>query len=380
MERGKTMKKILFGITSLTLGGAERVLVDMTNELCKQYEITIFTIYAKGELEKQLNPNIKVKSLCQKPFSELSKMQQKVIMPLKVLLRKNRIYKKSIKGDYETEIAFLEGPITRLFSVKNKKVKKIAWIHNDISLVFGKGLKAKLKKYLDKKIYTRYQTLVFVSKDNFRKFREVYQELRNQYLEPIKKEVIYNYIDKNQILKKAQEEVKETFEKDCLNFVTVARLVPQKGIDRIIKVHNELLKKGLKHNFYVIGDGPEREKLEKQVKENQLENTFHLLGKKENPYPYIKHADYFCLLSHFEGYGMVLEEAKILNKPIIITDTAAREAIKDYKNAIILENTDIGIYQGLLKILKEEKKENNEEAIPYDNSNLIKQIIELVGE
>ena len=77
-------------------------------------------------------------------YNDLSNFNKKVI-PLKVLLIKNRIYKKYIKKDYDVEIAFLEGPITRLFSVKNKKTRKIAWVHNDISLVFGNGLKAKMK-------------------------------------------------------------------------------------------------------------------------------------------------------------------------------------------------------------------------------------------
>ena len=78
-------------------------------------------------------------------------------MPLKVLLGKRKIYKKFIKEDYDVEIAFLEGPITRLFSVKNKKTRKIAWIHNDISKVYGNGIKSKLKRYIDKKIYCKYE-------------------------------------------------------------------------------------------------------------------------------------------------------------------------------------------------------------------------------
>ena len=135
------MKKILFGITSLTLGGAERVLVDIANALCNQYDITIFTIYANGELEKQLNKKIKLESLYKVSYLELPKLNRKLIAPLKVLALKNYIYKKKIKGDYNVEISFLEGPITRLFSVKNTKVKKIVWIHNDISKVFGTGLK-----------------------------------------------------------------------------------------------------------------------------------------------------------------------------------------------------------------------------------------------
>ena len=60
-------------------------------------------------------------------------------MPLKVLLFKNNIAKKQLKGKYDVEVAFLEGPITRIFSYKNKNTKKIAWIHNDISKVFGAG-------------------------------------------------------------------------------------------------------------------------------------------------------------------------------------------------------------------------------------------------
>ena len=185
------MKKILFGITSLTLGGAERVLVDLANALCDKYEVTIFTIYAKGELEKQLNPKIERKTLYQNSYAELSKMQKKLLAPLKVLLGKRTIYSKKIKDNYDVEIAFLEGPITRLFSVKNKNTKKIAWIHNDISLVFGNGIKSNIKKKIDKKIYSKYKNLVFVSRDNLKKFRTVYPEIRNKYLEPVKKEVIY---------------------------------------------------------------------------------------------------------------------------------------------------------------------------------------------
>lgn len=367
------MKKILFGITSLTLGGAERVLVDLVNKLCEKYEITIFTIYANGELEKQLSNKVKLKSLYQKQYLELSFMERKII-PLKVLLTKTKIYKKYIKEDFDVEISFLEGPITRLFSVKNDKAKKIAWIHNDISLVFGNGLKSKIKRYVDKKIYSKFQSLVFVSKENLNNFNQTYKMLSN-----IKKDVIYNYIDKERIIQKA-EEVKIEFDKESINFVTVARLVPQKAIDRFIRIHSKLIKDGLKHEVYIIGDGPERQNLERLIKINDIANTFHLLGKKENPYPYIKNADYFCLLSNFEGYGMVLEEAKILNIPIIITDTAAREAVKGYKNSIILENEEEKIYEGLKNVIENRKIDAEEyEVQEYDNSEIIGQVEKLIS-
>lgn len=322
---------------------------------------------------------MKLKTLYNERYDKLSNLQRKTI-PLKILFNKKGIYKKHIKGDYDSEIAFLEGPITRLFSVKNKKTRKIAWIHNDISKVFGKGAKAKIKKKLDKKIYSKYETLVFVSRDNLKQFNKIYKEMRNEYLEPIQKEVIYNYIDSNNVKQKANENTKEKFDKTVTNFVTVARLVPQKAIDRLIKVHKRLIDAGVKHNFYVIGDGPEKEKLEQMVKDTKVEESFYLLGKRENPYPYIKNSDYFCLLSEFEGYGMVLEEAKILGKSIIITDTAAREAVEKYKNATVLENTEDGIYEGIRKIILEPKKVQEQNVIEYNNNQIIQKIEKIVGE
>ena len=153
--------------------------------------------------------------------------------------------------------------------------------------------------------------------------------------------MIYNYIDSKRVIEKSNEKVNIEFNKDKINFVSVARLVEQKAIDRLIKVHKKLIEKyGNNHNFWIIGDGPERENLVNLIKKYNVEKSFFLVGKKENPYPYIKKSDYFCLLSKFEGYGMVLEEAKILNKFIIITDTAAREAVDGYNNKIILENTE----------------------------------------
>ncbi|MBP3502944.1 MAG: glycosyltransferase [Clostridia bacterium] len=372
-------KKILFGITSLGLGGAERVLVDISNKLCEKYDITIFSIYDKGELKKELNKNIKFKSLYDCRYDELSKIQ-KMWIPIKILLFSKFIYNKKIKQDYDVEISFLEGPITRLFATKNNKTKKIAWIHNDIKRVFGSGIKSKLKRNIDKKIYTKYNDLVFVSNDNMEKFQEIYNDINTENMH-----VIYNYIDSELVIKKSKDYINfgnHFGQLDEKIFVTVCRLVKQKALDRLIKIHSKLIKNGYKHKFYIIGDGPEKENLKSLIDQENVKETFILLGKKENPYPYIKQADYFCLLSYFEGYGMVLEEAKILNKKIIITDTAARESLEGYKKGIILDNSEEGIYNGLLKIIKLD--ENNNEDIndeyQYDNNDKIQKIIDLVGE
>ena len=367
------MKKIIFGITSLTLGGAERVLVDMVNQLSDTFDITIFTIYGKGELEKSLNNRIKIKRIFDKPYKELTKFE-KISIPLKILCFQKQYYKKYIQGDYDIEIAFLEGPITRLFSTKNRNTKKIAWIHNDISKVYGNDLKAKLKLTIDKRIYNKYEKLIFVSKDN----KEVF-DIRYPNMKPTE-EVIYNYIDSQKVIEKAKEKIDFSFDNKQMSFLTVARLVEQKGIDRLIRIHKELIANHFNNKFYIIGDGPEREKLEKLIKDEHLQETFFLLGAKENPYPYIKQANMFCLLSKFEGYGMVLEEAKILNKPIIITNTAAREAVKNYKNAVIVENDEHEIYNKLKYIIENNTKTFDDKKQIYDNHHIIKELEKLLKE
>ncbi len=368
------MKKIVFGITSLGIGGAERVLVDLANRLKNTYDITIFTLYGKGAFENQLDKKIKVIRLFSNSYEEMNGFQKKII-PIYVLKCGKSIYKKYLKGKFDIEIAFLEGPITRIFQFGEAN-KKIAWIHNDIAKVFGNDLKAKLKLKIDRKIYNQYDKLIFVSQDNQNSFNQFYQDSNLEK----KQEVIYNYIDKTRILEESNLKIEsEEIDPNIVSIITVARLVKQKALDRLIRVHKRLMEEGFLHKIYVIGEGPEKENLENQIKELKVENTFILMGKRENPYPYIKRADYFVLLSQFEGYGMVIEEAKILNKNIIITNTAAKEAVKNYSKKWILENTEDAIFEGLKQVLKKNIV-FEEEKIKYDNEDLIQKIEKILGE
>ncbi|MBP3831623.1 MAG: glycosyltransferase [Clostridia bacterium] len=355
-------KKICFGITKLGIGGAERVLVDITNELIKDYDITIFTIYGGGELEKELNPNIKRISLYKNE-------KKSVFIPIYVLFCGKIIYKKYLKGHFDIDIAFLEGSITRIFAYKGNN-NKIGWVHNDISKVFGKDYKSKIKKYIDKWFYNKYDKIIFVSEQNKKSFENVYGNISER-------KIIYNYINKERVLSLSKEKCDNpiNFENEKI-FITVSRLVKQKAIDRLIKVHKRLIDEGLNHKIYVIGDGEEWTNLTRLAKELSVDNSFIFLGKKENPYPYINKADYFVLLSYFEGYGMVLEEAKILNKPILVTNTAAKEAVMNYDKKIIIENKEDDIFdemrnvlQGKYIFLDEENKSYN-----YDNKYLLDQI------
>ena len=229
---------------------------------------------------------------------------------------------------------------------------------------------------MDKSIYKKYDKLVFVSKDNKNEFNKLFKISGIERQE----EVIYNYIDKNKVVEKSKKKVgQEYIDKNLPSIITVARLVPQKAIDRLINVHKRLIDEKIYHNIYVIGDGPEREKLKNQIKELKVEDTFKLMGKRENPYPYIKKADYFVLLSKFEGYGMVIDEAKVLNKNIIITKTAATEAVKGYAKKLILENTEDAIYEGLKQVLQKNVVFDDSET-EFNNENLINKIKSLFSD
>ncbi len=344
------MKKIVFGITGLNLGGAERVLVDLSNKLVEKYDITIFTLYGNGEFEKQLDKRVKLVSVYDRKYEEINKVTKlKTSFQLFNYNLRNMLYKKYIKGKYDVEIAFLEGPITWIFSCPGN-ARKIAWVHNDIEDVFGSGEKAKAKQELNKEAYLKYDELIFVSQDNLNKFQRYFKGNK------VMKRVIYNYLDCDLVLQKAMDGEAPEIKDDMISFVQVSRLVEQKAVGRLVEVHKKLIDDGFMHRIYIVGDGPLKEELQNKIKELGVEETFVLLGKRENPYPYIKAADYFLLASYYEGYGMVLVEAKTLNKYIIITDSAAREALLEYDNKLILKNDDKGIYDGLKNVIKKQPK------------------------
>ena len=372
------MKKIIFGITSLTLGGAERVLVDLANKMSERFDITIFMLYSNGELETELNKKIKLKTLYSKKYTELTFLE-KILASLKVLINKKKIFKKYVdKEEYIAQISFLEGAITRIFSVKsNFKTKKIAWVHNDMQKVFGKGIKAKIKKIMDEKAYQKYDDIIFVSKDNEKAFNSFYKKSIKS-----RKNIIKNYVSSERILNLSVElsEYKKIYKEDEINVVQVSRLVEQKAIDRLIKVSAKLINENSKIHIYVIGDGPLKERLQKQIEDLNVEEKITLLGAKKNPYPYIKNADVFGLFSYFEGYGIVIDEAKMLQKYVIITDTAAREALKDYKKySYIVSNDEKGIIEAF-RYIENKGKQIGKTHIDYEykNEEIINKITEII--
>ena len=296
-------KKIIFGITSLSIGGAERVLVDIVKELQNVYDITVFTIYGNGEFEKELKgTNVKLKTIFKKQREEYGYIARKIVTTIYRCFY-NIIYELYIKNIYDIEVAFLEGPITRLFA-NSSNANKIAWVHTNMSLYYETTKYSKRKRKIDEKIYERYNTIVFVSKDSRENFIKTFPNNN------IRKKVIYNFIDQKRIERKSREIEPYEIEPNIPSIVVVARLTKAKALDRLIEVHKRLIKDRIMHNIYIIGDGDERKNLEEKIKEYGIKKSFILLGKKENPYPYILKAKYFGLFSYAEGYRFSVRRSK----------------------------------------------------------------------
>ncbi|MBQ7137088.1 MAG: glycosyltransferase [Bacilli bacterium] len=363
------MKKVLFGITNLEIGGAEKVLVNIVNELKDTYDITILTLYAQGCLEKDISKDVKLESVCNKSYEQLGFIKRKFFsLQLKMPFFRKRLYKKYVAKKYDVEVAFLEGPITELLQEKSK-AKKVAWIHTDLEKHYHERKHNKLIE-----VYKKYQHLVFVSQNSLDKFNLI--DSSNTFLG--KKEIIYNYISFDSIIRLSKGKIDDKFSKE-INFVVVARLVSAKGIDRLMKVHKKLMDDKLNHHIYVVGDGPLKQELIKLQREYKVENTFHLLGQKTNPYPYIKKGDYFLLPSYYEGYPVTLIEAMALNKFIVATNIASCEVLKDYSSKLIAENSEEGIYNSLKQIITSPNTKNNKNKFNNPNNDILDKINKLIG-
>ena len=205
--------------------------------------------------------------------------------------------------------------------------------------------------------------------------------------------VVPNIINVEEIKKLSN--IKIEFKNDCLTFVTVSRISFEKGFDRIIIMLKELDKKNIEYKWYIIGEG--EPSIVKQL--SQFKNII-LLGKQDNPYPYIKNADYLVMLSSREAQCLVMFESLILGTPVIVTDFGtALETVKENMGFILkkdMSNLDIdkivnskfnfkykypNVEQQWINEIKPIEKKNNKFTIlipNYNNSEYLEKCLKSV--
>lgn len=371
-------KKILFILENLGGGGAEKILVDILKRLDKdRYDIDVFLIYRGGryieKVEKQIGK--KVKYLMKERKDKINNIIYRKLKSIFILLKNkfllaNPTYIPALLNKkYDIEIAFLEGRPTEIVAKRRNKAKKLAWVHIDLKKHRG------LSEKSERKAYKYIEKIICVSNDSKNSLQELYPE----YKEKI--EVIYNPIDRYEILNKADMK-SNCFLSSKLNLITVGRLSKQKGYDILLKAHNELLNEGLDYNLYILGEGSERKNLENYIAKNKIENNTFLLGFKENPYPYIKEADIFISSSRYEGYPLVVCEALCLGKPIIATKcTGPTELLDNGKYGLLAEVEDVESLKNKMRELilsKEKRREysklSKNRSKEFNSNVIIKQI------
>ena len=388
------MKKVLFVVHTLQVGGAEKILINILKNIDKdKYSVTVLALVDDGILTDQVkdidgvNYIYVFKSFFKKArankearFHKIASMIMRHIW--KIYLRKikyssEKIYKRYVKEKYDVEIAFLEGKVAKFVSYSsNPDSRKIAWIHTDINKSVNTIFKSK-----DDEIncYKRFDKIVCVSSEVKNKFSEKTGITDNVCVQA-------NPIDSNDIIKKANEKITEKLHNEGLIVCTVGRLVKAKGYDRLLVAHKRLIDEGINHNLWIVGEGIEKRKLQDYVRANKLEKTVNFTGYVCNPYKYMKNADIFVCASRVEGLSTAIIEATILKKIIVSTDCPGCKDILGENNqyALITDNSTEGIYEGLKKILTDEdlrkKYLNNIEnrSKMFNLESTIKQIEEII--
>ncbi len=339
--------KVLFLIESFIVGGAEKVLIDIVNNLNPQkYDITLCSIFKYSvyphydkTFSNVLNNNIKYRYLINNRFSLLYYSFNFLINRIPSF-----IYRLCFGNKYDKVIAFYEG-LPTYFIAKSpiSKKKKIAWLHTETKLSMRGKNKAELLH--TSIIYSKYENIIAISQSVANSFRQTFPNLTSSNIS-----TIYNPIDYNKI-KRLSDELNPI--KNNINpiFVTIGRITEAKGYDRWLNVVSRLKKDGYLFKSFIIGGG-DTTHLNKKITTLGINSHVELLGHKNNPYPYIKYADWIICTSIIEGLPLVLLESIALNKAIISTDfNTAKEIIGHKDLGLIVPNNEIGLYDGIVKIL-----------------------------
>lgn len=363
--------KVLFRHRSMEMGGVERVLIDLLENLPRDiFDITFFLTLNQGELRTDIPKDINVITF-QKGKEDMS--SNKLLRTLQLIkrnltllfYRKNPklLYKNIIKEDFDIEIAPTYAEFENILSSPLQS-RKIAWFHTDVS--YDPNQERVLNRINNLK---KFDWVIFGS----RQTRDVIKELFK--IEYPKSSVIYNSIKIDEVRKKAKE-FPVTYNLHPV-FSSMGRLHSRKNYHTLMNIHKKLLNEGYPHSVAVIGGGSEMENLKKQAKELNVEKTFLLLDTQTNPYPYIKNSDYFVLPSESESYPLTIGEVMGLNIPIISTNVGGIPEMIDHKVDGYLVNPDENsIYEGMKLFLTDSRipqqlKDNTEKAVEkFDNQKI----------
>lgn len=338
------MIKILFLIETLKAGGAEKVLVDLVNHMDQtKFDITVQTVWP-SDARKYLAPGIHYKSM----YAAENKTNH---LRYRAEAEAGIAYRMHIMDDYDIECAYIEmGPTKVLSASKNKRAKKLAWVHCDLSKKVG-NLEAFVAKTRPQ--YAKFDEVICVSENVLESFGQLFGETT-----PAR--VIHNVVEDNVIRQNASANLPSGLQKRRFTMVSLGRLTHQKGYDMLLKVHDRLMQESFDYDLWIAGDGEDRPILEQYIANHSLADSVKLLGYQENPYPILAAADLLVCSSRYEGLSTFVTEGLILGKPIVTTDcTGMRELLGDSEYGLITEMTEDALFNGMKTMLNDEVLRND---------------------
>lgn len=396
-------KKIFIFSHAMEIGGAERALLGLLNSIdYSKYEVDLFLLKHSGELmpliPKQVNllPEISQYSAIMKPMVlALKEGQIKVVLgrlcgklkaklyDIKHTLNRSAVaieysHKHTVKylpkvnnEHYDIAISFLTPHY--IVSEKVNADKKIAWIHTDYSTI-ELDVKSELA------MWSKFDNIVSISDDVTRAFLSTFPSLENKIVK------IENILSKDFIEKQADLfNVENEMTGDSVKLLSIGRFCEAKNFDNVPEIASIIKSKGVDFKWYIIGYGADENLIKSKIAQYNMEDTVIILGKKENPYPYIKACDIYVQPSRYEGKCVAVREAQILNKPVIITNYASSKSqLQDGFDGVIVPMDNQGCADGIVKVIDDKDLQNqlieNTKKTDYTNSKEIEKLYKLIGD
>lgn len=386
-------KQILIVFTgAMELGGIERSLIGLLDAIdYNEYDVDLFLYAHHGPLFNQINKNVnilpEVKELAYLRESFMTKLKngcyysamKRVFDEIKSKVTNvnqdetwARImdkYVPKLPKKYDLALGFFL-PFDLIKSKVDAKVK-IGWIHTDYD-----GDSSNRSELL--KEYQGIDIIAAVSDSCAYSFKKIFPMLSSKVT------TIENILSKNNIQIMAEETTHDLVSNNCTNLLSIGRFSDAKNFDNVPEICKKIIEKGLNIKWYIIGYGSDEQLIRDKIAEFNMEDNVIVLGKKENPYPYIKACDAYIQPSRYEGKSVAVREAQILEKPVIITNYAtAQSQLKDGYDGVIVPMDNDGCANGIYNVLTDKKLMKqlsfNCSQNDYTNSNEITKIYNLIN-
>ena len=334
-----SMKKILFLIHDLGQGGAEKVLVNLVNNMDRsKFDISVTVLFGGGVNEQFLASDIHFHAVFPKEVPGNSKLMK--------LLSPEQLHKLCVKGQYDIEVSYLEGPSARVISgCQNPNTKLVSWIHGEQHTMDKLASSFRSEKEA-RACYNRFDQTVCVSQyvhDDFCQLLDFRKLCR----------VLYNTVESDKILSEASKAAPELADDGKIRLIAVGTLKQSKGYMRLLKIIRRLRDEQYPVHLYILGIGPLQQEMEEYIHQNNLQDTVTLLGYQTNPYKYVSKCDLFVCASFAEGFSTAATEALIVGTPVCTVEVSGMKEMLGENNdwGVVTENSEPALYEGIRCLL-----------------------------